>query len=159
MKLAYEFSRHEIRKHDITHFQSLFGIERIKSAMATDRTLPLNMIGSMRIFFELNEDCSQPHEDPDIRKLCGMLVDESPALFLATTSDRTMSLLFYTTLMNFTAVSFEEAPDRIRFDCDIKAVRKHLARFQERILAIAEELGVSKTYSMEHCARMKILFS
>jgi len=158
MKLAYEFDRYQIRTHDITHFQSLFGIDRLKTAMATDRTLALNMIGSMRIFFELNENCSQPHEDPDIRKLCGMLVEESPALFLATTSDRTMSLLFYTTLMNFTAVSFEEESDWIRFDSDITQARKHEDRFQKRILAISEKLGVSKTYSMEHCAKMKMLF-
>lgn len=142
--------------HNITHFQSLFGIDRIKAATATDRTLALNMIGSMRIFFELNADCTQPHEDPDIRLLCQKLVDETPALFLATTSDRTMSLLFYATLMNFTAVSFEEEPDRIRFDSDRNQALKHAGRLQERILAIAKELGVSTEYSMPHCAQMKM---
>lgn len=112
----------------------------------------------MRIFFELNDDCTQPHEDPDIRLVCQKLVDETPALFLAATSDRTMSLLFYSTLMNFTAVSFEEETDRTRFDSDRNQALKHAGQFQERILAISQELGVSREYSMTHCAQMKMPF-
>jgi hypothetical protein len=157
MKIAYQFSGYEICNHSIQDFESLFSISRIKSALAENPSFARGLIGKVRLFFELNVDGLQPHEDPNIRKLCLRLLNETAAPFLASTSDgQSMSSLFFATLPSFTTVSFEQVPGKIRFDCDIKEARKHADRFQKRILAVAKELDVSPEHCVSHCAEMKL---
>jgi len=156
MQLAYQFSRAEIVSKDIGRFNALFSIERLKAAITTEPALAGQLLGSMKIFVELDEAGTQPYEDGEIREFCQILIEQTPALFLASINDRTMSVLFYATFENFTAVAFESAPDGIRFDCDREEAMKHFERLQSKILAVADEVGVNRQDSIEHVGWMAV---
>jgi len=156
MKLAYQFSREEIVSHNLRNFDTFYGIDRLKLVAHGDPKAASELLGSMKLFFELDEVGTQPHEDAEIRRLCGALMEKTPALFLASIDDRTMEILFYSTLANFTAVSFDESPDAIRFDCDREQAQLHFERLQNRILETADELGVQRACSVEHVGWMAV---
>jgi len=156
MKLAYQFSRHEIHLCDISVFQTLFGMDRLKETLKQKSNFGNYLIGSVAIKFEQDERQLWPYEDEAIRKLCKRLFEETPAAFLDEPPPGAMSSLFLCTLSDVTKVLVIEDADRVNFRADEEATKAHGMVFQEKIIQVAEQLGMEWQYYMPHCAKVRV---